>query len=108
MENPRVGRKLGRDNFRIAEWEWDGVCLRGDIGTDQTGKVILFSAHLANRGRVEGRLPRPAGLSKRGASSSAKQRHGYRNAAWKRSNRVPAREESFSRGIRSRADLRIS
>lgn len=75
--------------------------LRRDIGSDETGKghFVLCEARLILRigRRVEGRLPRPAGLSKRGASSSVKQRHGYRNAAWKRSNRVPTLAKDRSR-----------
>ena len=70
-----------------------------DIGADQTGKghFVLCEARLILRIEGEGRLPRPAGLSKRGASS-AKQRHGYRNAAWKRVTEYPLAEN------RSRAE----
>lgn len=57
MESSRVGRKLGKDNFRIAEWEWewDGGCRTAISERIKREKVILFSARLGSSCESRGR-----------------------------------------------------
>lgn len=86
-------QEVGLDNFRIAERGRNGL---SDIGADQTRKVILFS-HTDSSCSVGDRVDFLNELARNKDEIGMQPK-------WE----TESERESFSRGIRSRADLRIS